>query len=238
LTYATPDEFSRCVTKGTCCVSQIPPPCFISQLVTVVHTSRYTTLTLFWQNSKALSTDPAPLTSKDRYRLSWEAATDRFLDAAELGAEQHTGPGRYGRTGLSQIRRHCFCRPSLSTVHTSQVHCFISQLVTVQTDNPSLLTRPSSITSPNTVHPYSKTDPFLFYKQQASRPHRGSRGARAALLDGENGAAAASRGGRGRDAARPGRGGREVGSTVGETGVMGGELLAYWEWESRPKKRN
>jgi digalactosyldiacylglycerol synthase len=71
--------------------------------VTVVHTSRYTTLTLFWQNSKALSTDPAPLTSKDRYRLSWEAATDRFLDAAELGAEQHTGPGRYGRTGLSQI---------------------------------------------------------------------------------------------------------------------------------------
>ena len=32
--------------------SQIPPPCFISQLVTVVHTSRYTILTLFWQNSK------------------------------------------------------------------------------------------------------------------------------------------------------------------------------------------
>ena len=45
---------------------------------------------------RALSTDPAPLTSRDRYRLSWEAATDRFLDAAELGAEQVTGPG----TGL------------------------------------------------------------------------------------------------------------------------------------------
>ena len=45
---------------------------------------------------RALSTDPTPLTSRDRYRLSWEAATERFLDAAELGAEQVTGPG----TGL------------------------------------------------------------------------------------------------------------------------------------------
>ena len=38
-------------TKGKKCVSQIPPT-VLPKLVTVVHTSRYTTLTLFWQNSK------------------------------------------------------------------------------------------------------------------------------------------------------------------------------------------
>ena len=45
---------------------------------------------------KALSTDPTPLSAKDRYRLSWEAATDRFLDAADIKEEQRRGPG----TGL------------------------------------------------------------------------------------------------------------------------------------------
>ena len=42
---------------------------------------------------KALTSDPTPLTARDSYRLSWEAATDRFLDAASLGAEQTSGPG-------------------------------------------------------------------------------------------------------------------------------------------------
>ena len=41
----------------------------------------------------ALGSDPAPLSRRDRYRLSWEAATDRFLDAAELGEEQTRGAG-------------------------------------------------------------------------------------------------------------------------------------------------
>ena len=55
---------------------------------------------------KALSSEPAPLTTRDRYRLSWEAATDRFLDAAELGAEQSVGPGSTSADKMAEKMAH------------------------------------------------------------------------------------------------------------------------------------
>ena len=35
-----------------------------------------------------MAADPAPLTDNDRYRLSWEAATERFYDAAYTGSRK------------------------------------------------------------------------------------------------------------------------------------------------------
>ena len=55
---------------------------------------------------RALSSDPAPLSVRDRYRLSWEAATDRFLDAAELGAEQERGPGSGRADKIAEAAAH------------------------------------------------------------------------------------------------------------------------------------
>jgi hypothetical protein len=33
-----------------------------------------------------MAADPAPLTDNDRYRLSWDAATERFYDSAYTGS--------------------------------------------------------------------------------------------------------------------------------------------------------
>eukprot|EP00277_Geminigera_cryophila_P046392 CAMPEP_0173066716 /NCGR_PEP_ID=MMETSP1102-20130122/6372_1 /TAXON_ID=49646 /ORGANISM="Geminigera sp., Strain Caron Lab Isolate" /LENGTH=111 /DNA_ID=CAMNT_0013934217 /DNA_START=203 /DNA_END=538 /DNA_ORIENTATION=+ len=35
-----------------------------------------------------MAADPAPLTDNDRYRLSWEAATERFYDSAYTGSRK------------------------------------------------------------------------------------------------------------------------------------------------------
>ena len=55
---------------------------------------------------RALSTDPRPLSRRDHYRLSWEAATDRFLDAAELGEEQRNGPGTGRGDRMAEVMAH------------------------------------------------------------------------------------------------------------------------------------
>jgi hypothetical protein len=52
--YLDPQEMAE--GEGTCVrLSQIPDDCFISQLVTVVHTSRYTTLTPCFTHRKTRS---------------------------------------------------------------------------------------------------------------------------------------------------------------------------------------
>ena len=65
--------------KGTALrVSQIPPPCFIYQLVTVVHTSRYTSLTLFVRKT------PPAKTAVDAVKFAVEEEDSPRATAADL----------------------------------------------------------------------------------------------------------------------------------------------------------
>lgn len=45
------------------------------------------------QLKKALSSDPVPLSQQQLHSLTWEAATERFLDVAEV----NRGPGPVGK---------------------------------------------------------------------------------------------------------------------------------------------
>ena len=68
----------------------------------------------------AMAADPAPLTDNDRYRLSWEAATERFYDAAYTGSRK-TQPS-ITDIALARLHRHVAGWDILTGTHLSLIH--------------------------------------------------------------------------------------------------------------------
>ena len=59
---------------------------------------------------RALASDPAPITPEDKTRLTWEAATERFLDVAELTQKDlNPGPLAVAADSLASSAHNALC---------------------------------------------------------------------------------------------------------------------------------
>jgi hypothetical protein len=79
---------------------------------------------IFW----ALSNDPRPLTSEQRYALSWEAAMERFENAALITMDQRPhlqALDRYLASAIEMVRQ----RYAYSLLELHFTHCRIIILV-------------------------------------------------------------------------------------------------------------
>ncbi|XP_031504053.1 digalactosyldiacylglycerol synthase 1, chloroplastic [Nymphaea colorata] len=113
---------------------------------------------------EAMARDPLPLTAEQRYNLSWEAATQRFIEYAELGkflnnsekSSSRKGPGRMTKSismpSLSDIvdgslafSHYCLTGNELLRLSTgampktrdySEEHCMDLHLLPPQVENP------------------------------------------------------------------------------------------------------
>ncbi|KAF0935195.1 hypothetical protein E2562_031050 [Oryza meyeriana var. granulata] len=65
---------------------------------------------------EAMANEPSPLTPEQRYNLSWEAATERFMEYSELDKVLNNKNGYYGQDGKRSKMRKIPLLPKLSDV--------------------------------------------------------------------------------------------------------------------------